>query len=147
MSTGALCQTEDGSVVVYSSDRSSRSDGSDRWDRARSNDRTIRTARTNYTGASDGLPDAAAGLQRDRAYPAPPLSVPARGPHHGARAGQADRRDQERLAERALPVPPAGRSAGAASHDPYRGHRAGGSDPDPVEAGEPREAAVLHGHR
>ena len=40
-----------------------------------------------------------------------------------------------------------GRGAGAAADDPDRGHRAGRRDPDPGQAGEPREAAVLPQHR
>ena len=36
------------------------------------------------------------------------LSVPARRSHHGVRTGQADRRDQERDAQRAIPLAPPG---------------------------------------
>ena len=50
------------------------------------------------------------------------------------------------LNERYLSHQP-GEPPGAAADDPHRVRRAGRRDPDPVEAGEPREADLLHGHR
>src|SRR5947208_5163151 len=75
-------------------------------------------------------PDAAVGPRRDRTDPAAPLSVPARRPDHRARSRQADRRHQERLAERAVLVARAERIGSAAADDPHGSHRAGRRDSD-----------------
>ena len=57
-----------------------------------------------YNISPDGTADAAARLRGDRKDPSASLSVSARRSHHRARDGQADRRHQEHLVERAVSV-------------------------------------------
>ncbi len=54
--------------------------------------------------------------------------------------GQADRRHQERVAERTVPVARRRRPAGAAADDPHGGGRAGRRDPDSRQARKPPAA-------
>ena len=91
--------------------------------------------------------DAAARLRGNRKDPSAPISVSARRSHHRARNGQADRRHQEHLVQRAVPFAVAVGPARPAADDSDRGDRAGRRDPDSGEAREPGEAAFLRGHR
>src|SRR6188508_1086495 len=100
-------------------------------------------ARSNYTEPSHGSGDTAARLPRDRTDSPASLSFSPGGSHHRARTGQANRRDQERVAQRAVSVARTRRATRTTADHPHRMYRAGGRDSDPVQAREPRAAAVL----
>src|SRR6185295_14538628 len=75
-------------------------------------------------------PDAAARLRRDPTNSAPPVPLPLRRPDYRVRSRQTDRRHQERLAERAIPLAFDQRHLGVAADDSYRNGRSGRRDHD-----------------
>ena len=99
---------------------------------------------------TDELPSmdlhASAGLFGNRTHSSAPVSLPARGPDHGIRAGQADCRRQERVVERAVPVAAGERPAVAAANHPDGGCGPGWRDPHPRQAREQGSADLLPRH-